>query len=158
VTDSYETLAVDYDWLFDDNALANGAAINHPATKRLLQRIARTSAVLDAACGTGINAAALARRGFTVRAADASIEPDGTGDPVILPERDVPIFEDLAGVLRVAYFVLDGDLEASLLLVDHLWLQRTMPRHRDRLARILALGRCAARRFQRCGEQNVTSG
>jgi 2-polyprenyl-3-methyl-5-hydroxy-6-metoxy-1,4-benzoquinol methylase len=72
VTDSYETLAVDYDWIFDDHALANGAAINRPATARLLQRISRTSAVLDAACGTGVNAAALARRGFTVWAADAS--------------------------------------------------------------------------------------
>jgi uncharacterized protein YtpQ (UPF0354 family) len=102
------------------------------------------------------------------------IESAGPDDPVILPEQDVPIFEDLAGVLRVAYvfdlpgmfryvsvrdcarlqlpagdlralavrnltrrrarpqikeapaaamFVLDGDLEASLLLVDHLWQQ-----------------------------------
>lgn len=72
MTDSYETLAVDYDWMFDDNALANGAAINRPATARLLQQISPTSAVLDAACGTGANAAALARRGFTVWAADAS--------------------------------------------------------------------------------------
>jgi SAM-dependent methyltransferase len=72
VTDSYESLAADYDWMFDDNALANGAAINRPATARLLERIGRTSAVLDAACGTGINAAVLARRGFTVWAADAS--------------------------------------------------------------------------------------
>jgi SAM-dependent methyltransferase len=72
VTDSYETLAADYDWMFDDDALANGAAINRPATARLLQRISRTSAVLDAACGTGVNVAVLARRGFTVWAADAS--------------------------------------------------------------------------------------
>jgi SAM-dependent methyltransferase len=72
VTDSYATLAADYDWMFDDDALANGAAINRPATARLLQRIGRTSAVLDAACGTGINAAVLARRGFTVWAADGS--------------------------------------------------------------------------------------
>jgi SAM-dependent methyltransferase len=72
VTDPYEALAVDYDWIFDDNGLAGGAAVNRPATARLLQRISRTSAVLDAACGTGINAAALARRGFTVWAADAS--------------------------------------------------------------------------------------
>jgi uncharacterized protein YtpQ (UPF0354 family) len=101
-------------------------------------------------------------------------EPDGTDDPVVLPDQDVPIFEELTGVLHVAYvfdlpgmfryvrprdcarlqlsagdlralavgnltrrrarpqikqgraaamFVLDGDLEASLLLVDHLWEQ-----------------------------------
>ena len=72
MADSYENLAVDYDWMFDDNALANGAAINRPATARLLQRIGPASAVLDAACGTGINAAALARQGFAVWASDAS--------------------------------------------------------------------------------------
>jgi len=34
--------------------------------------VGRASAVLDAACGTGVDAAVLARRGFTVRAADGS--------------------------------------------------------------------------------------
>jgi SAM-dependent methyltransferase len=65
-------LAADYDWMFDDDALANGRAINHPATARLLQRISRSSTVLDSACGTGVDAAVLARRGFAVWAADAS--------------------------------------------------------------------------------------
>jgi len=69
---AYETLAADYDWMFDDDALTNGRAITHPATARLLQRISPASAVLDAACGTGVDAAALARRGFTVWAADGS--------------------------------------------------------------------------------------
>src|SRR5215472_4414536 len=69
---AYEMLAADYDWMFDDDALANGRAINLPATARLLQRIGRTGAVLDAACGTGVDAAVLARRGFTVWAADGS--------------------------------------------------------------------------------------
>jgi len=69
---AYEMLAADYDWMFDDDALANGRAINLPAMARLLQRISRTSAVLDAACGTGVDAAVLARRGFTVWAADGS--------------------------------------------------------------------------------------
>jgi SAM-dependent methyltransferase len=69
---AYEILAADYDWMYDDDALANGRAINHPATARLLQRISPTSAVLDAACGTGVDAAVLARRGFTVWAADGS--------------------------------------------------------------------------------------
>jgi SAM-dependent methyltransferase len=72
VADPYATLAVDYDWIFDDDALADGAALRRPATARLLQRISPASSVLDAACGTGANAAALARRGFTVRASDAS--------------------------------------------------------------------------------------
>jgi SAM-dependent methyltransferase len=69
---AYETLAADYDWMFDDDALADGRAINRPATARLLQRIGRPAAVLDAACGTGVDAAVLARRGFTVWAADGS--------------------------------------------------------------------------------------
>jgi glycine/sarcosine N-methyltransferase len=69
---AYETLADDYDWLFDDDTLANGGAINHPATARLLQRISPASTVLDAACGTGIDAAVLSRRGFTVWASDGS--------------------------------------------------------------------------------------
>jgi SAM-dependent methyltransferase len=69
---AYEMLAADYDWMFDDDAVANGRAINLPATARLLQRISRTNRVLDAACGTGVDAAVLARRGFTVWAADGS--------------------------------------------------------------------------------------
>jgi hypothetical protein len=48
---AYELLAADYDWMFDDDALAHGRAINLPATARLLQRVSRTSAVLDAAPG-----------------------------------------------------------------------------------------------------------
>jgi SAM-dependent methyltransferase len=72
VAGAYEMLAADYDWMFDDDELANGRAINLPAAARLLERISRTSVVLDAACGTGVDAAVLARRGFTVWAADGS--------------------------------------------------------------------------------------
>jgi SAM-dependent methyltransferase len=72
VAGAYELLAADYDWMFGDDALANGRAINSPATARLLERIGRTSLVLEAACGTGVDAAVLARRGFTVWAADGS--------------------------------------------------------------------------------------
>jgi glycine/sarcosine N-methyltransferase len=72
VAGAYEMLAADYDWMFGDDELANGRAINHPATARLLERVSPTSTVLDAACGTGVDAAALARRGFTVWAADGS--------------------------------------------------------------------------------------
>jgi len=72
MADYYETFAADYDWLFDDDALASGFAISHPATARLLERTPPGSAVLDAACGTGSSAAALARRGFRVRATDGS--------------------------------------------------------------------------------------
>jgi glycine/sarcosine N-methyltransferase len=72
VAGAYELLAADYDWMFGDDALAHGRAVNLPATARLLQRVSRTSRVLDAACGTGVDAAVLARRGFTVWAADGS--------------------------------------------------------------------------------------
>jgi len=72
MADYYESFAADYDWLFDDDALASGFAIGHPATAGLLKRMPPGSAVLDAACGTGSSAAALARRGFRVRATDGS--------------------------------------------------------------------------------------
>jgi SAM-dependent methyltransferase len=69
---AYEMLAADYDWMFGEDALASGRAVNHPATAKLLARLGRASLVLDAACGTGVDAAVLARRGFTVWAADGS--------------------------------------------------------------------------------------
>ena len=72
MADYYETFAADYDWLFDDDTLAHGTAINHPAAARLLEKTSHGSTVLDAACGTGHNAAALARRGYRVRATDGS--------------------------------------------------------------------------------------
>jgi glycine/sarcosine N-methyltransferase len=72
MTGAYERLAADYDWMFSDDELAHGRAINRPATARLLQRIGPASLVLDAACGTGVDAAVLARRGFQVWAADGS--------------------------------------------------------------------------------------
>jgi SAM-dependent methyltransferase len=72
MADSYRTLASDYDWLWDDDGLTQGGAINRPATARLLRQARRPGAVLDAACGTGINAAALARQGLRVRATDGS--------------------------------------------------------------------------------------
>jgi SAM-dependent methyltransferase len=103
VTDSYEGLAHDYDWMFDDQVLADGAAINRPATARLLQGIGPASAILDAACGTGINAAVLARRGFTVRAADGSEAMTEVAAARFRAERlEVPVlrstWEDLPAV------------------------------------------------------------
>ena len=72
MADYYRDLAADYDWLYDDDALTDGFAITRPAVADLLQRVGPGCAVLDAACGTGVDAAALARRGFHVRAADGS--------------------------------------------------------------------------------------
>src|SRR5690349_13688278 len=63
MADSYLTFAADYDWLFDDDVLTHGGAINYPAIARLLKQTRHAATVLDASCGTGINAAALARRG-----------------------------------------------------------------------------------------------
>ena len=71
MTGAYEALAADYDWLFGEEVVTGEGAINQPATARLLERISPESAVLDAAC-TGIDAAVLAHRGFTVWAADGS--------------------------------------------------------------------------------------
>lgn len=72
MTGSYRDLAVDYDRLFDHNALTNGFAITRPAVADVPQRADPSCAVLDAACGAGINAAARARRGFQVWATDGS--------------------------------------------------------------------------------------
>jgi len=72
VTDYYRGFAADYDWLYDDDALADGLAITRPAVADLLRQVRPGCAVLDAACGTGVDAAALARRGFHVRATDGS--------------------------------------------------------------------------------------
>jgi len=62
MADYYETLAADYDWIFDDDALASGLAINHPATARLLERTRQPSVVLDAACGTGVPTSKLPKK------------------------------------------------------------------------------------------------
>ena len=70
--DPYDALANDYDWLFSDHDMREGVSINLPATAHLLSSVSLGSAVLDAACGTGVDAAVLARRGYRVRAADAS--------------------------------------------------------------------------------------
>ncbi len=72
MTDYYRDFAVDYDWLYDDDALTDGFAITRPAVADLLGRAGPGCAVLDAACGTGVDAAALTRRGFHARAADGS--------------------------------------------------------------------------------------
>ena len=72
MADNYRDFAADYDWLYDDDALTGGVAITRPVVADLLQRLGPGCAVLDAACGTGVDAAALARRGFHVRATDGS--------------------------------------------------------------------------------------
>lgn len=68
----YDAMADEYDWLFSDHDMRQGVAINLPATAHLLSTFPPGSSVLDAACGTGVDAAVLARRGHRVWAADAS--------------------------------------------------------------------------------------
>ena len=58
MADYYESLAADYDWIFDDDALANGLAINHPATARLLASTSHG----QRSCWTRPAARALTRR------------------------------------------------------------------------------------------------
>lgn len=72
MADCYRDLAGEYHWLFDDDALTGGVAITRLAVAELLRRLGPGSTVLDAACGIGVDAAALARQGFDVRAADGS--------------------------------------------------------------------------------------
>jgi glycine/sarcosine N-methyltransferase len=72
VADPYHGLAADYDWIFGDDALTGGVVTNRPAVARFLDRIGPGWDALDAACGTGLDAVMLARRGFQVRATDGS--------------------------------------------------------------------------------------
>ncbi|MBO0693487.1 MAG: class I SAM-dependent methyltransferase, partial [Acidimicrobiaceae bacterium] len=72
MSDTYQHFANDYDWLFDDEGMRHGVAIQSPATARVLSELTPGSTVLDAACGTGIDAVALERRGFRVHASDGS--------------------------------------------------------------------------------------
>jgi SAM-dependent methyltransferase len=103
MADYYQRLAADYDWIFDDDALAAGLAINHPATARLLARTSQASVVLDAACGTGFNAAALARRGYRVWAADGSEAMTAAAAARFRSERlDIPLVRSLWADLPAA--------------------------------------------------------
>ncbi|MGI9595468.1 MAG: class I SAM-dependent methyltransferase, partial [Acidimicrobiales bacterium] len=69
-TDQYETIAIDYEWYFDDVAQLLGS--DTPGVRSIIGGLAPGALVLDAACGVGVDAAALAHRGFEVTAADAS--------------------------------------------------------------------------------------
>lgn len=70
--DQYRSLAADYHWYFDDVDLQLGC--DTPGVRAAMAGLEPGSRVLDAACGIGVDAAALLRRGFDVAAADASVE------------------------------------------------------------------------------------
>ncbi len=68
--DLYAEFAADYEWLFDDDALTGVKYLDR--YRGVLDALAPGAAVLDAACGIGIEAAALARLGYRVSATDGS--------------------------------------------------------------------------------------
>ena len=68
--DPYRHLAADYHWFFDDRAMVVGC--DTPGVRAVMAGLGANARVLDAACGIGVDAACLARRGLLVTAADAS--------------------------------------------------------------------------------------
>jgi SAM-dependent methyltransferase len=70
--DQYRSLAADYHWFFDDVDLFLGC--DTPGVRAAMAGLEPGARVLDAACGIGVDAAALQRRGFDVAASDVSEE------------------------------------------------------------------------------------
>ncbi len=68
--EQYGSLAADYHWFFDDVDLFLGC--DTPGVRAAMACLEPGARVLDAACGIGVDAAALRRRGFDVAASDAS--------------------------------------------------------------------------------------
>jgi SAM-dependent methyltransferase len=66
----YDGFARDYHWLHDDVQLRLGTAT--PGVRAAFHGLPGGARVLDAACGVGLDAIALHRRGFDVTAVDAS--------------------------------------------------------------------------------------
>ncbi len=65
-----QAFARNYHWLYDDGGLRLGTAT--PGVRAALFGLTRGARILDVACGIGVDALALANRGFDVVAADAS--------------------------------------------------------------------------------------
>ena len=70
--DQYRSLAADYHWFFTNADLHLGC--DTPGVRAAMAGLDPGARVLDAACGIGIDAVALLRRGFDVSASDASEE------------------------------------------------------------------------------------
>ena len=82
--DQYRSLATDYHWYFDDVALFLGS--DTPGVRAAMSSLQPGARVLDAACGIGVDAAALARRGFNVDRLRRE-HRDGRRDPAPPPSR-----------------------------------------------------------------------
>ena len=65
----YDPFADDYDWILGDPISGSGFI---KAYENLLASLPSGASILDCACGTGVHALALARRGYTVQGSDAS--------------------------------------------------------------------------------------
>lgn len=68
-SDQYAAFAADYEWLFSDARLSGDSQIED--LKPILAALGKPR-ILDCACGTGLAALALARRGYEVLGTDAS--------------------------------------------------------------------------------------
>ena len=68
----YSRLSGDYHWMYDDVDLKLGTRT--PGVRAALRSLPENAAVLDVACGIGLDARGLANRGLRVSAADASAE------------------------------------------------------------------------------------
>ena len=67
----YDKFAADYEWLFSDRVLADGPYY-FEGLRPILEQLPADPLILDSACGTGVAALALARRGYNVTGTDAS--------------------------------------------------------------------------------------
>lgn len=69
-TEEYDDVAAIYEWLFDDDLLTGEPFL--PPYEHVLARLTPGARVLDCACGIGVEAIAIARRGFDVAGTDIS--------------------------------------------------------------------------------------
>ena len=66
----YDAFAPDYHWLFSDYAATSEAF--YQRYREVFESLPPDASILDCACGTGLQALALARQGYRVRGTDAS--------------------------------------------------------------------------------------
>lgn len=102
--DAYAAFADDYHWFLDDTRLRVGC--DTPGVRLALRAIPPGGRVLDSACGIGVDAIWLDRRGFRVTAVDASA-------PMVRQAQQ-----------RIA---AAGARQVSLRAVDWLGLEDTLP-------------------------------
>jgi 2-polyprenyl-3-methyl-5-hydroxy-6-metoxy-1,4-benzoquinol methylase len=70
MTSDYDSIARDYHWLVPDELLSGDSFVERH--RDLLGSLPRHALILDCACGIGLDAIVLARRGYRVCSSDAS--------------------------------------------------------------------------------------